>query len=174
MTLAIVNLETIERWCVEQHRNANHLYNKVYPYEVHLNWAVSAAKRFIHLLPNVNPAIVYGGCLAHDTIEDARASYNDVKKNCGEQVADIAYALTNEKGKNRAERANEKYYAGIRADIVFIFVKLCDRIANMEFSNIFGGKADMYRKEMPKFLKALGLDDENHQLAPMVKYLLSI
>lgn len=45
----------------------------------------------------------------HDTIEDIRQSYNDIKKKIGQPVADMVFAVTNEKGKNRHERANVKY-----------------------------------------------------------------
>jgi len=53
-------------------------------------------------------------CWGHDLIEDCRVSYNDVKDALGQEAADIIYAVTNEKGKNRKERANDKYYEGIR------------------------------------------------------------
>ena len=47
---------------------------------------------------------------------------------------EIAYALTNEKGRTRAERANEKYYEGIRSTKYAPMVKYADRIANLRFS----------------------------------------
>jgi hypothetical protein len=42
-------------------------------------------------------------CWGHDTIEDTRTSYNDAANHLGKDAADIVYAVTNEKGKNRAE-----------------------------------------------------------------------
>lgn len=53
-----------------------------------------------------------------------------------EDVADIVYAVTNEKGKNRSERANEKYYQGIRENKLAVIVKICDRLANALYSKI--------------------------------------
>lgn len=58
------------------------------------------------------------GAYFHDSIEDARLTYNDVKAIANKYMTseqshyatEIVYALTNEKGRNRAERANEKYY----------------------------------------------------------------
>ena len=38
----------------------------------------------------------------------------EIKRKLEEQVPEIVYALTNEKGRNRKERANETYYKGIR------------------------------------------------------------
>ena len=74
-------------------------------------------------------------CWGHDLIEDTRVSYNDCVKALGEIPASIIYAVSNEKGKNRKERANDKYYAGIRETPGALFVKLCDRIANVQYSN---------------------------------------
>jgi hypothetical protein len=84
----------------------------------------------------------------HDLIEDCRVSYNDVKTHLGQEAADIVYAVTNEKGKNRAERANEKYYQGIRETPGAVFVKLCDRIANVQYSKMTKSRMfEMYSKE---------------------------
>lgn len=105
----------------------------------------------------------------HDSIEDARLTYNDVKselKSCGlfeNQVfigSEIAYSLTNENGRTRAERANEKYYNGIRSTKYAPMVKYADRIANLRFSVMNSleheseeciRKAKMYIKEMVHF-----------------------
>ena len=84
----------------------------------------------------------------HDSIEDARLTYNDVVSIAGrfmtnEQTitaAEVVYALTNDKGRTRSERAGEHYYAGIRKTPYAPFVKLCDRLANMTYS--FNGTND--------------------------------
>ena len=112
----------------------------------------------------------------HDTIEDARMSYNDVRRFLGafndvdfpadvdarrsfeEQVPEIVYALTNEKGRNRAERASEAYYAGIRSTRFASFVKMCDRLANIRYSTMFvfaNRMLDVYREEYPDFIRAI-------------------
>ena len=108
--------------------------------------------------------ITFGACF-HDTIEDARLTYNDVLKIASQYISDkdkaimateIVYALTNEKGRNRAERANEKYYEGIRTTPFASFVKFCDRYANMKYS--FANKTSMakkYAQELPHFIKSL-------------------
>ena len=116
-------------------------------------------------------------CWGHDLIEDTRVSYNDVKEQLGESAADIIYSLTNEKGKNRKERANDKYYEGIRNTPGGVFVKLCDRIANVQYSKMTGSRMfEMYKKENLEFTKALGLrgdgvDYPGHEYYKMYKYL---
>ena len=78
-------------------------------------------------------------------------------------ATEIVYALTNEKGRNRAERANEKYYEGIRETPYAPFVKLADRLANTSYA-FSKGTADslrmskVYREELPGFLDALKVE----------------
>jgi (p)ppGpp synthase/HD superfamily hydrolase len=95
---------------------------------------------------------------AHDTIEDTRVSYNDVKNQLGDEVADIVYAVTNDKGKNRKERAGDRYYEGIRNTPGAVFVKLCDRIANVQYGKMTKSRMfEMYKKENPEFIRQLGV-----------------
>ena len=77
-------------------------------------------------------------------------------KRSGDRAADLAYALTNEKGKNRKERANDKYYEGIRNTPFATYLKICDRMANVTYSkqhksNMLNG----YIKEHDEFKKQL-------------------
>ena len=137
------------------HFLTNHRYDE-FPYSFHLQMVSNAGKKFIHLIPEENRDIVLAGCWVHDTIEDARQTYNDVKSNTSEDVAEIAYALTNEKGKNRSERANDKYYQGIKNTPFGTYVKLCDRIANIQYSKKKGGKMiSLYKVENPNFEEKL-------------------
>lgn len=152
-----------KQWILEQHRSTNHLYDEYIPYEFHLRMVAQVAKNFIYLIPDLNDGetsfrdnimmVAYG----HDLIEDTRVSYNDVVEHLGQEAADIIYALTNEKGKNRKERANDKYYEGIRNTKGAVFVKLCDRIANVQYSKMTGSRMfEMYKKENDNFIAQLG------------------
>lgn len=90
-------------------------------------------------------------CLGHDLIEDTNNSYNDVKKVLGEEVADIIYDVTNELGKNRKERAFKTYQKTMKNPEA-ILVKICDRIANTEFSKETGSRMfKKYQEEYPDF-----------------------
>lgn len=127
------------RWARQKHEETNHLYDGK-KYEVHLWQVVDIAKMFIHYIPVDKREVVIAACWLHDTIEDCRVTYNDVKAEFGEEVAEIVYALTNEKGKTRKERANSKYYDGIISTPYADFVKICDRIANRKYSLETNGK----------------------------------
>ena len=127
------------KWCIEQHEKTNHFYDKYLPYEFHLRMVAKVARDFIKVIErsaegDVDDWVltILVACYGHDLIEDTRVSYNDAKEILDGDAADIIYAVTNEKGKNRKERANNKYYEGIRNTPGAVFVKLCDRIANVQ------------------------------------------
>lgn len=140
-----------EIYACKMHALSNHTYD-IHPYRHHLKMVVSIAEKFIHLIPEEDRNTVIGGCWAHDLIEDVGISYNDLKKNTNEIVAEYAYALTNEKGRNRAERANDKYYDEIKKYKHASYLKLCDRIANVTYSKEKGSdQYKMYKKEHLNF-----------------------
>jgi (p)ppGpp synthase/HD superfamily hydrolase len=163
-------------WIIAQHRDTNHMYDKYLPYEFHLRMVVEVAKKFQHLISHkADWTDVVLAAWGHDLIEDTRVSYNDIKKTLGEQAADIIYSLTNEKGKNRKERANHKYYDGIRTTPYGVFVKLCDRIANVQYSKMSGSRQhEMYKKENVDFMMSLGDHIINHEYLEMFDYLKSL
>ncbi len=129
------------------HNDTNHMYGDA-SYTIHLAHVVDVAYRFIELIPIEKRPKVIASCWLHDSIEDARMSYNDVKKLTNVDVAEIVRAVTNyTRGRNRAERMPEFIYKDIRETDCATFVKLCDRIANVESE----GKTEMYEKEHQHF-----------------------
>jgi (p)ppGpp synthase/HD superfamily hydrolase len=144
------------------HGETNHTYDNK-PYDVHLEMVHHYATRYSYLLEDVKSVeIACAAAWVHDVIEDCRETYNDVKFHLGKEVADIVYALTNEKGRNRKERANDSYYEGIRSTPLATFVKLCDRLANASYSQTNGGHMlDVYRNEHLVFEKQLKCDKYN-------------
>lgn len=145
------------------HAETNHLYDG-HPYTHHLVLVVGVAEKNISNFPEFDRDVIIAACWAHDTIEDTRQTYNDVKKVLGEKVADIVYACTTEKGKTRKERQSDKYYEGIRNTPGATFVKLCDRIANTMFSKATkSGMFEKYKGESEEFLKKIGATDGNYK-----------
>jgi (p)ppGpp synthase/HD superfamily hydrolase len=95
-----------------------------------------------------------------------------VKTQFDEEVADIIYAVTNDKGKNRKERAGDKYYEGIKNTPGAVFVKLCDRIANVQYGKMTKSRMfEMYKNENSDFEQYLGRYTSNKDLEPMFVYL---
>ena len=157
------------------HENVNHTYDG-YNYILHLD-AVEAVHQefkdeldtyvnftpYVHV-PESGKSIIInkkitGACYLHDTMEDTRTTYNDLLKLIDRDICDIVYALTNEKGKTREERANDKYYNDIRNTPGASFVKMCDRIANVRYSKLMGSSMfGKYKKENEDFMKKVDAD----------------
>lgn len=135
------------------HTNINQFYDGK-PYMFHVDMALDVARQFIHLIPAEDREYVLAGIALHDLPEDSHAvTYNTVKDEFGEPVADFSFALANEKGKTRDERANPKYYREMREVLHAVFGKLCDRIANIKHGiNTGGSMLRRYRKEHAKFV----------------------
>ena len=136
-------IEKAKFYAIEKHKYVNQSYD-MYPYSFHLDMVYKVAKRFIDLIPIQDRDEVLAGTWVHDIIEDARENYNDVLEETNEVVAEYAYALTNPKGKNREQRNRKEYYDGLKLYKHASFIKLCDRIANIEFSRKSGNS--MYKK----------------------------
>ena len=174
-------MERIRTAAHELHASVNQSYGGGLPYAYHLDSVARLVAchggAVCTCEADVLPLLF--GAWFHDSIEDARQTYNDIKKRAlrlgldGEQAfmaAEIVYALTNDKGRTRAERAGEKYYAGIRATPYAPLVKLADRAANVRFStgqDTADGRrmAQVYREELPHFLAALRTDSDDARLA---------
>ncbi len=142
-------------FAINAHHNTNHLYDNS-PYSVHLSMVVGYALKYINIIPAQNQDAVIDACWLHDTIEDCRLTYNDIKQIAGVFTAEIVYAVSNDKGKNRKERAGENYYKGMRETPWARYVKMCDRLANAQYSKDTQSKMlDVYRKENEAFLSSM-------------------
>lgn len=142
----------VANYAIALHNKRNLIYNGK-PYSYHLSRVYKIAELSLdstRIAPNDIP-ILLQACWLHDTLEDCAISYNDLKQEFGEEVADVVYNVTNELGKNRKER-NEKTYPKIARDWRAVFVKLCDRIANQTEGGAMNKK---YQKEYIDFRNAL-------------------
>lgn len=158
-------IEAIRERAASIHSSVNQWYDKVHPYSFHLCAVADCVMEHLEdEMPEEDILPVIFGAYFHDSIEDARLSYNDVRRIALDYMderqalvaAEIVYALTNDKGRTRAERAGEKYYSGIRTTPYASFVKMADRFANMSYSVRNGQRmAEVYRSEMPHFLESV-------------------
>jgi len=148
-------IQKTKEYAIRCHTGTNHLYDGK-PYSYHLNMVYNVGLKYIYLIPEAYKDVVLSACWAHDVIEDTRQTYNDVKAETNTLIAELVYALTNEKGRTRKDRANDKYYQGIRETPFAVFVKLCDRIANFEYSlQVNSSMANSYKRENEHFMNSL-------------------
>ncbi len=172
-------IEHIRQEAHALHRSVNQTYGDELPYGYHLDMVVNGIRDFGHLVcacENDVLPLFFGGYY-HDSIEDARVTYNDVMKIARGMLTEeqalmgteIVYALTNDKGRTRAERAGEKYYQGIRQTLYAPFVKLCDRLANITYSCAGEGldnqrMKEVYKQEVPHFLSSINPHSDDVRL----------
>ena len=141
-------------FAIMAHRETNHTYgDEKVCYSYHLQETFDIGLKYIYLVPVSMRGVVLASLWLHDTIEDCRVNYSKIKEIFGEQVAEIVFALTNNKGRTRAERADERYYHGIKAIPLADFCKICDRLANVTYSSRSRGRMfQKYKKENREFL----------------------
>ena len=172
-------INEIRQQAHDLHQSVNQTYGDNLPYGFHLDMVAEGVRDYGHLVcaSEADVLPLFFGAYFHDCIEDARQSYHDVlgraKKLFDDDhalmAAEIVYALTNDKGRTRAERAGDRYYEGIRTTPYAPFVKLCDRLANVTYScSIDGGKFDrmreVYKNEMGEFLMSISTDSDDPRL----------
>lgn len=147
-------LNTARLFALEQHEKIGQLYGNS-PYQFHLKDVYQEAENnFLYLPKTEDYYAIYKACWGHDLLEDC-CNYNDILPIFGLEASEIIYAVTNELGRNRRERA-EKTYPKIRENEGAIFVKLCDRLANTKYS--LWSKGSMFAKyqaEFPLFKESL-------------------
>lgn len=159
-------MKTFIDFCKYQHDIVcNQKYNETLPYSFHLNLVAKQVKKFYHIFPIGDRVLVVNGAWGHDLIEDARITYNDIvdwkdgeghKYEYTERVADIIYACTELRGKNRAERHGPEYIQGLKDCRLGLFVKLCDISANIGFGVLTNSSmVEKYRKEIPHLKEQL-------------------
>ena len=163
----------------EQHDAVcNQTYGGELPYSFHLKAVVAQALRYKKLLriQGINKtggleAMIYWtdemianvtiAAAGHDLIEDARLTYNDVVKLTGSDAAEIIYNCTEEKGRNREGRHSDKFFDEISLNRHAVFVKLCDIMANVLFSQLTNSSMyHKYRQEFPHLKEKLYIAEE--------------
>jgi len=162
------------------HESVNQHYDKKHPYGFHLDMVADSVFKYGHLVCQQEADVLplFFAAYYHDSIEDARMTYNDVTKAArlfmnddqAYMAAEMVYALTNDKGRTRAERAGERYYQGIRETPYAPFLKLADRLANITYSFTHSNDSnhhmkDVYKEELPHFLEAIDAHSDDPHFA---------
>lgn len=189
-------LNQVKDYAFEKHKNVNQNYGD-FPYSVHLTETANNILKYLQPYASSEEKIVLiSASYCHDLIEDTRTTYNDLaydlamiklRTNISDDyefnvntIADIVFDLTNEKGKNRAERENDKYFESIANNNLSKIVKLSDRLANIEHSMLFYNldKMTCYYNEHKNFVEKLKFDtilkDENNKLKDGVFKMLEV
>ena len=149
-------LNSFRAYIIDAHTSTNHMYDG-HSYIIHLRMVVKNGNHFRDLIDTLHWKDIEMALVGHDSIEDARLTYNDIKKRSNTYVAEIIRACTNlTRGRNRKERMPDSIYDEIKNTPGALFVKLCDRMANVQYSKKTGSeKFEMYKKEHTHFKRML-------------------
>lgn len=131
-------------------KHGNQKYGKL-PYIYHIMKVKGVCDKYINEFDwsEEDKEIIQIAVLCHDLIEDTDTPFEELKLLFNEDVAQIVFNVSGF-GNNRKER-NKDAYEKIKNDPRSVFVKLCDRISNVEESITYPEKLDMYRKEYDTF-----------------------
>ena len=94
--------------------------------------------RATQFLMEIRPDLVsIQACLLHDVIEDTDYTYEDIKERFGQEIADICEGLekvskVRYKGEDRDLETIKKTFLAMAKDLRVIFIKLADRIHNIQ------------------------------------------
>jgi len=118
-----------------------------FDYTHHLACVEKIVRRYWDDTNNIGKDLIVSAWL-HDLIEDTKTSYEDIKNIFGKDIAELVYSVTNELGRNRQEKA-KKTYPKIKKHPFAVYLKLADRIANIEFAYKNENKEllEMYKNE---------------------------
>jgi (p)ppGpp synthase/HD superfamily hydrolase len=155
------------------HEQVNETYGHGLPYGFHLMMVEAYVTKYGHLVAQNrhDVLVLYASACFHDTLEDTRITYHDlthiledINDSLENNPLDVSlicedvFALTNNRGRSREERADASYYKLISQTTFATFLKMCDRMANFRYSCLFNVRTRMcnvYEKEMKHFIKAI-------------------
>lgn len=103
------------------------------------------------VLPGEYLSVLVAAAWLHDVCEDQGVKRKEIEEQFGPAVAELVWRVTNEEGANRKIR-HALTYPKIREMKLAVFLKLCDRIANVRQG---GPLLTMYQKEYEDFRRAL-------------------
>lgn len=161
-------------WAIQQHKNMNQLYDGYLPYEFHLRMVNGVHLQFEDIALTLfeknqgEDDVITNACYGHDLVEDTGVTYNNIvseligfTREHALSVAEIIRACTSDvRGRNRKERMSDAVYSDIINTPGALFVKLCDRIANVRYGVWHGGNMlSKYRQEYIEFKKKLYRDE---------------
>lgn len=142
-----MNLRQTRQWCAAAHRSHGQKYGP-HAYSFHLRRTEGVALRF-----GFRDIVIRKACWGHDMSEDLGTTRDEfIAAGFDPAAVDLIMAVTDEPGKTRKER-KLKTYPKIRSTPRAIIVKLCDRIANVEYGieTANSKKLEQYRSEQEEF-----------------------
>lgn len=171
-------IEDCAKTVFDLHSKENKNYG-ILPYSVHLTVTVNNIIKYSEYLneeltdEELFVLIIAG--FYHDTLEDLSVTYNElhdiflnklnIKISLIDDILTLVKSLSTQKTGTRKERHSDSYYKQIRETKFASFIKMCDRVANLQLIYPYSiNKLAMYQKESISFLSSLNLNEIPNEL----------
>jgi guanosine-3',5'-bis(diphosphate) 3'-pyrophosphohydrolase len=115
------------RFAAQKHRDQRRKDSRGTPY---INHPIALAE-VLHSDGGVRDSVTIAAALLHDTIEDTRTTYEELRGEFGANVADVVVELTDVKFLGKKSRKRLQVARAGRASERARLVKLADKIANL-------------------------------------------
>lgn len=130
--LAIEKLELIQK--AYDFAKSAHAWEKRLSWEPYLIHPLKATQFLMEIKPDISSI---QACIMHDIIEDTSISYEEIKEEFGNEVADLCEWLVKVskikyKWEDRHLETLKKTFLAMAKDLRVIFIKLADRIHNIQ------------------------------------------
>ncbi|MCS7073957.1 MAG: divalent cation tolerance protein CutA [Bacteroidia bacterium] len=114
-----------------------------FPYIVHLELVDKLVNQFLYLLPSQYHLVAQTAAWLHDVLEDTGYTEIELQKRFPKSVCHVVKLLS-----KQANQSYDEYYANIASHPAAVFVKLCDRLANVRSSLIPRNDAKLNRYKL--------------------------
>ena len=135
------------------------------PYSVHLQGVVRAVRQYEYLLAAPLRPLAQPVAWLHDFVEDGYGTHANLLQLFGAPIADEAQLLVSSTGTTRRERHDDAYYDRLATSPLATFVKLCDRLANVEYG---GTMMHKYAREQAHLEAHLDVEGRYPDLLPLL------
>lgn len=156
IVVGMLNFKNMESQLISKARSLAFAYHKnqrygSHPYSYHLQMVVNFARLYSELIPKEAREDVICAAYLHDILEDTLCTQDEILRALNPRILLLVKLLT----KNGSDP--ESYFNQVAQDDLAIFVKLCDRYANVLVSvqDANQDKLAKYEKQNPKFIEIL-------------------
>jgi len=154
-----VNFETFREIARKQYDDSNCNYGG-HSYMIHIKMVVDLVNVYQNVFYRpIDVDVTLVAALFHDSIEDAKQTYNNISDVAGEKVADVVLAVTDVPAENRLMKHLLTMGKTVK-DYRAIILKMCDILANVTYSkdngsSMYAKYVEEYQYRKPIFKKAL-------------------
>ncbi len=114
-------------FAAEKHRDQRRKNSAQEPY---INHPLRVARNLVQI-GKIIDYVTVASCLLHDTIEDTKTTYEEIRKEFGKEIADVVMEVTDDKSLSKVDRKRLQIKNAPHKSHAAKLVKLCDKLDNL-------------------------------------------